>query len=447
MSLGAQIAVPPPGEGHDHRRCMADALKAAAELCHHRGVRFTPLRRRVLELIWGSHVPFGAYAILDALQEGGKRVRPPTVYRALNFLQKQGLVHRIESQNAYIGCVDPARPHRGQHLICRNCGKVTELNDRAVEMTLLSGAKGKDFALDQATVEGEGLCRDCRPGEVPPPSAQTARTAPLIKAPEPAVPDRGQNLEGTASLMAASGLSLARDGLLVLDRVNLTVHAGEIVTIIGPNGSGKTTLVRTLLGLIEPDAGEIWKADGLRVGYVPQAFEVDPNLPLTVDRFLRLGGGKAAEARAVLELVGAGPLPDHPIQQLSGGEIRRVLLARALLRKPNLLVLDEPVQGVDIVGQAELYKLINAVRREAGCAVLMISHDLRLVMAATDEVVCLNHHVCCAGHPEAVSRHPEYLALFGEEADEKSFAVYTHRHDHRHDEAGNVVPFAGSGEA
>ena len=398
----------------------------------------------MLELIWGSHVPFGAYAILDALQGGGKRVRPPTVYRALNFLQKQGLVHRIESQNAYIGCVDPARPHRGQHLICRNCGKVTELDDRAVEMTLLSGAKSKDFALDQATVEGEGLCRDCRQGEAPPLARPPAA---LPKAPEPAVPDRGQNLEATPSLMAASGLSLARDGLLVLDRVNLTVHAGEIVTIIGPNGSGKTTLVRTLLGLIEPDAGEIWKADGLRVGYVPQAFEVDPNLPLTVDRFLRLGGGKAAEARAILELVGAGPLPDHPIQRLSGGEIRRVLLARALLRKPNLLVLDEPVQGVDIVGQAELYKLINAVRREAGCAVLMISHDLRLVMAATDEVVCLNHHVCCAGHPEAVSRHPEYLALFGEEADEKSFAVYTHRHDHRHDEAGNVVPFAGPEEA
>ncbi|MGB1548411.1 MAG: ATP-binding cassette domain-containing protein [Alphaproteobacteria bacterium] len=228
---------------------------------------------------------------------------------------------------------------------------------------------------------------------------------------------------------------------MVLDRVSLAIHEGEIVTIIGPNGSGKTTLVRALLGLVEADMGEITKAEALRVGYVPQAFEVDPNLPLTVGRFLRLGGAKKAETQAVLEWVGAGTIAGHPIQRISGGEIRRVLLARALLRKPNLLVLDEPVQGVDITGQAELYKLINAVRRETGAAILMISHDLRLVMAATDEVVCLNHHVCCAGHPEAVTRHPEYLALFGDKADEKSFAVYTHHHDHRHDEAGNVVPF------
>ncbi|MCE2510544.1 MAG: zinc ABC transporter ATP-binding protein ZnuC [Alphaproteobacteria bacterium] len=247
--------------------------------------------------------------------------------------------------------------------------------------------------------------------------------------------------------MAATGLSFARDGLLVLDRVDLAIHEGEIVTIIGPNGSGKTTLVRALLGLVAPDRGEIWKAAGLRVGYVPQAFEVDPNLPLTVRRFLRLGGGKRDDVQAVLEWVGAGTLADHPVQRLSGGEMRRVLLARALLRKPKLLVLDEPVQGVDIAGQAELYKLINAARRETGVAVLMISHDLRLVMAATDEVICLNHHVCCAGHPEAVSRHPEYLALFGDKADEGSFAVYTHRHDHRHDEAGNVVPFDGPEEA
>jgi len=437
MSPVSQIVVPPPCEGHDHRRCIDEALKMAAKLCHHRKARFTPLRRRVLELVWESHVPLGAYAILDALQERGKLARPPTVYRALDFLQKQGLIHRIESQNAYIGCVDPSRPHRGQHLICRNCGKVTELDDRAVEVTLQSGAKDKDFVLDYATVEGEGLCSDCREGEASLPLAA------LAKAPISVVTDRGPEPKVAPALVSASGLSLARDGLLVLDRVSLTVHEGEIVTIIGPNGSGKTTLVRALLGLIKLDEGEILKSKELRVGYVPQAFEVDPNLPLTVGRFLRLGGKKKADAHAVIELTGAGQLLDTPIQQISGGEIRRVLLARALLRKPNLLVLDEPAQGVDIVGQAALYKLINAVRRESGCAVLMISHDLRLVMAATDEVVCLNHHVCCAGHPEAVSRHPEYLALFGGEADETSFAVYTHRHDHRHDEAGNVVAFEG----
>ena len=474
-NLAATI-VPPPGEGHDHGRCREGALKVAAELCHQRGVRFTPLRRRVLELIWESHVPLGAYAILDHLQAAGKRVRPPTVYRALDFLKEQGLIHRIESQNAYLGCGDPQHPHSSQHLICQGCGKVTELGDRAVEMTLAAGARGKDFQLAGAAVEAHGFCHDCRQGA--PDAAGSSRgenasgegaagaSATHVQAPatSSAATSSGATSSGATSrsatspasaaalkqgptLIAAKGLVLHRGGVRVLDGVDLAIHAGEIVTIIGPNGSGKTTLVRTLLGLVTPEAGDIEKAEGLRIGYVPQAFAVDPNLPLTVRRFLAMAGRGRADIQDALRAVGMdGGILAHPIQNLSGGELRRVLLARALLRKPDVLILDEPVQGVDIRGQSELYRLINAVRFELGCAVLMISHDLRLVMAATDEVICLNHHVCCAGHPEAVSRHPEYLALFGEKADETSFAVYTHHHDHVHDVAGNAVPVPGQAD-
>jgi len=419
---------------------MMEAMTVAADLCQQRGVRFTPLRRQVFELIWDSHMPLGAYAILDRLQAAGKPVRPPTVYRTLDFLGEQGLIHRIESRNAYLGCVDPSRPHPSQHLICDDCGKVTELDNRAIETTLAAGAKGKDFQLVGATIEAHGLCHDCR-HEVSPvlPVPEASHTPPKATPPQ-STPGTGQDLKQGPVLISSKGMTLRHGGHLVLDCVDLAVHEGEIVTIIGPNGSGKTTLVRALLGLIDPEAGKIKKADGLRIGYVPQAFAVDPNLPLTVRRFLAMAGRGAADVRNMLALVGAGDILSHPIQSLSGGELRRVLLARALLRRPNLLVLDEPVQGVDMPGQSELYRLIGDIRRKQGCAVLMISHDLNLVMAATDEVICLNRHVCCAGHPEAVSRHPEYLALFGDTADETRFAVYTHHHDHVHDEAGNVLP-------
>jgi zinc transport system ATP-binding protein len=227
----------------------------------------------------------------------------------------------------------------------------------------------------------------------------------------------------------------------VLNHVDLTLKAGRIVTLIGPNGSGKTTLVRVLLGLETATEGSIIRRAGLRIGYMPQHMPLDPVLPLSAGRFLALAGAdeRAAISRSLAE-VGAAGVIDSPFHGLSGGELQRVLLARALLRNPDLLVLDEPLRGVDVTGQVELYDLINRIRRTRGCGVLMVSHDLHLVMAATDEVVCLNHHVCCAGRPEAVTTHPEYLALFGPAADR--FAVYTHRHDHEHGPAGDVLPLA-----
>ncbi|MEE9140930.1 MAG: zinc ABC transporter ATP-binding protein ZnuC [Alphaproteobacteria bacterium] len=241
-------------------------------------------------------------------------------------------------------------------------------------------------------------------------------------------------------LLEATGIDVRFDALTVLSDVGVKVHEGEIVTIIGPNGSGKTTLVRVVLGLLEPARGRVALRPGLRIGYMPQHLRVDETLPLTVTRFLRLGGAATSgEMRRVLQEVGAVHLGDSQIHDISGGEMRRVLLARALLRDPDLLVLDEPLQGVDVIGQSDLYRLITRVRDRRGCGVLMISHDLHVVMAATDQVVCLNRHVCCTGRPEAVTRHPEYLALFGPQAAD-ALAVYTHRHDHRHDGQGEVVP-------
>jgi zinc transport system ATP-binding protein len=236
------------------------------------------------------------------------------------------------------------------------------------------------------------------------------------------------------TLISASGISVRLQGRVILNEVDLKVQRGQIVTLIGPNGAGKTTLVRAILGLLKPDNGKIDRQPGIRIGYMPQHLHLSENLPLTVRRFLVLGCSKGCERDllSVAEQLDIGHLLEHPLQRLSGGEHQRVLLARALLRKPDLLVLDEPVQGVDVTGQAALYSLITKIRDHLGCAVLMISHDLHLVMATTDQVFCLNQHVCCSGHPESVSQHPAYLELFGTPASAE-LAVYTHHHDHTHD--------------
>lgn len=242
------------------------------------------------------------------------------------------------------------------------------------------------------------------------------------------------------SLVEVQGVAMDFAGHAVLTDVDLTVDDGQIVTLIGPNGSGKSTLVRIVLGLLAPTRGQVTLRPRTRIGYMPQRLAVEDTLPLTVARFLRLGGpADNIQIEAALDEVGAGRLAQSPVQDISGGEMQRVLLARALLREPDLLVLDEPVQGVDVTGQGELFRLITRIRERRGCGVLMVSHDLHLVMASTDTVVCLNHHVCCTGHPETVTRDPAYLELFGPLA-ERGLAVYTHDHDHHHDNHGDVVP-------
>jgi len=241
----------------------------------------------------------------------------------------------------------------------------------------------------------------------------------------------------SATLIRLEHVNVQFAGEPVLQDVQLQVRRGEIVTLIGPNGAGKTTLVRCVLGLLKPDSGSVWSQPKLRIGYMPQKLQVDATLPLTVLRFLRLVPGvNRLSAGAALTEVGAERLIDSPLQNISGGELQRVLLARALLRKPQLLVLDEPVQGVDVAGQAELYRLISTLRDRHGCGVLMVSHDLHLVMSATDQVICLNRHVCCSGHPEQVSGDPAFVELFGTDA--RSLAIYQHHHDHSHDLHGSV---------
>ena len=190
---------------------------------------------------------------------------------------------------------------------------------------------------------------------------------------------------------------------------------------------------------------------GLSIGYVPQKIDFDPTLPLTVRRFLKLERRHLRAPQAstetnqnleqalvrALDQAGAPGLRDSPLQSISGGEMRRVLLARALLRDPDLLIMDEPGTGMDINGQAELYRLVQAIRDRRKCGILLVSHDLYMVMAATDRVFCLNRHLCCSGRPEAVRRHPQFLALFGEQA-AAELAVYHHRHDHTHDLHGDL---------
>jgi len=236
-------------------------------------------------------------------------------------------------------------------------------------------------------------------------------------------------------LLAAEHLGSTIAGKEILTDVNISLHKGEIITLIGPNGAGKTTLVRILLGLMPATSGKVIRSSDLITGYVPQRVVINDQLPLRVLDFLKLSGSfPQQEIETVLKEVNVDHLMLNPVQKISGGELQRVLLARALLKKPQLLVLDEPAQGVDIIGQQALYKTISAISKTRGCGVLMVSHDLHLVMASTDKVVCLNTHVCCTGHPDDVSEHPEYLKIFGD-----ALAVYSHHHDHEHDLQGKIV--------
>lgn len=242
-----------------------------------------------------------------------------------------------------------------------------------------------------------------------------------------------------STLLNLEHISVVFGSRKVLSNVSLTLNAGQILTLLGPNGAGKSTLVRVVLGLIKPSSGKMSSPLGLRIGYVPQKLHLDPTLPLTVERFMRLRPGvKKADIIPALTRVQAKHLIKMPMQKLSGGETQRVLLARALLNSPQLLVLDEPTQGVDVNGQLALYDLIEKLRSELNCGVLMVSHDLHLVMAKTDEVLCLNQHICCSGAPEAVSEHPEFIAMFGHRG-AKKLAVYHHHHNHQHDLKGRIV--------
>lgn len=237
------------------------------------------------------------------------------------------------------------------------------------------------------------------------------------------------------SLVMAEGLRVRQGGQIVLRDVNLSIEPGEIVTIVGPNGSGKSTLLRALIGAIRPDAGRVTRSAGLRIGYVPQSLKIDTTLPLTVRRFLDLPIRVTNEqAATALEEAGVAPVAQKQLAELSGGQFQRVLLARAIIGRPDILMLDEPTQGLDQPAQAAFYKQIEALRDELGCAVLMVSHELHVVMSASDRVICLNGHICCEGTPEVVRAAPAWRELFGT-GTQGALALYRHDHDHDHDHA------------
>ena len=234
------------------------------------------------------------------------------------------------------------------------------------------------------------------------------------------------------SLIEANHMCVRFGRTEVLHDITMQVDAGEIVTIVGPNGSGKSTLLRALLGIIGPAEGWVVRQPGLRIGYVPQRLQIDRTMPMTALRFLSLPVRHArAACAAALVRVGVPEVADRQMTDLSGGQFQRVLLARALLTEPDLLVLDEPTQGLDQPGEASFYRLIEEVTQATGAAVLMVSHDLHVVMSASDRVICLNGHICCEGTPRVVSNAPEYRALFGL-GTQGALALYQHTHDHEH---------------
>jgi len=235
------------------------------------------------------------------------------------------------------------------------------------------------------------------------------------------------------ALIEAQGISVGYGGQPVLANVDFTIEPGEIVTVIGPNGSGKSTLVKGLMGALPVLQGQLRRAPGLAIGYVPQKLSVDRPLPMTVRRFLDLPLRRPEpEVQQAAGRVGIGPLMGRQIADLSGGQFQRVLLARAILARPAILILDEPTQALDQPATAAFYRLLQELRQELGAAILLVSHDLHVVMSASDRVICVNGHVCCEGTPQVVQNAPEYRALFGEGTG-GTMALYRHHHDHGHD--------------
>ena len=242
--------------------------------------------------------------------------------------------------------------------------------------------------------------------------------------------DTKDESSGHSCLLGAEGLTARQGNQIVLEDFSLKVDAGEIVTLIGPTGAGKTTAVRTLLGLLPIDQGKIFRAEGLKTGYVPQSLSIERAMPMPVKQFLRFWPGVDGDAAMqIMAEMGLTHLSRRQIHDLSGGEWRRVLLARAMALGPNLLVLDEPLSGVDVAGQAELYQMLGHWRQEKGLGILIVSHDLHLVMAHTDHVICLNRTIQCAGAPRDIRENPSFQALFGSHAN--SFAVYAHHPAHQ----------------
>ncbi|QGM80927.1 zinc ABC transporter ATP-binding protein ZnuC [Otariodibacter oris] len=249
---------------------------------------------------------------------------------------------------------------------------------------------------------------------------------------------KSRSIEPNSPLVKLNNINVAFGSKTILENIALNIYPNSITTIVGPNGGGKSTLLKVLLKLIPPSSGTIFHKKGLKIGYVPQKLYLDNSMPITVKKFLSLKPNVTAKnIEESLDLFSITHLQNNSMQKLSGGEMQRVLLARAILNHPHLLVLDEPMQGVDITGQTELYQLLNRAKAFLNCAILMVSHDLNIVMANTDEVLCINQHICCAGTPETISTDPTFIHFFGNQF-ANNVAFYSHNHNHYHDLHGNI---------
>ena len=234
------------------------------------------------------------------------------------------------------------------------------------------------------------------------------------------------------ALITLNNISLSHNGKNVLDDVSFKLHKGEFVTLIGPNGAGKSSLIKILLGVIKQDSGDITYTNNIRLGYTPQTFSANPFIPISVKDFLTLNQKLDSEFMLqTFELTGIKELLKLPLKNLSGGELQKVLLTRALLNKPNVLILDEPAQNLDIDGQMQLYKLIQDIHQQQNCAVLMVSHDLHRVMKESTQVLCLYHHICCEGLPESILKDEKFNDLFADQINDL-MATYEHHHNHHH---------------
>ena len=234
------------------------------------------------------------------------------------------------------------------------------------------------------------------------------------------------------TLITADNISLNHQGKNILDSVSFKLHQGEFITLIGPNGAGKSSLIKILLGLIHQDSGKVKYSKNIRLGYTPQTFSPNPFIPISVIDFLSLNQKvETVFTNEIIELTGIEGLLNSPLKKLSGGELQKVLLARALLNKPNVLILDEPAQNLDIDGQMQLYKLIQDIHQKNNCAVLMVSHDLHRVMKESTQVLCLYHHICCQGHPESILNDEQFNDLFADQINEL-MTTYEHHHNHQH---------------
>ncbi len=234
------------------------------------------------------------------------------------------------------------------------------------------------------------------------------------------------------NLATLENIVLKINGQQIIDKVSLNLRKGEITTLIGPNGGGKTSIARILLGVLQPTSGTITKDLKIKIGYMPQKIEIDKTIPMTVDDFLKLSPQKIIfddHIKSLILRLKLDQILNKQIHNLSGGQMQKVLFLRAIINKPNLLVLDEPTQYMDTNGTEEFYQIIDEIRKAQNCAILLISHDLYMVMQKTDFVFCVNRHICCHGSPESINQHPEYLSLFGNRT---ALAVYQHHHDHKH---------------